>query len=230
MMTPSQETPVSATRASTPATISTRPQREAATRARKRLEDAYSLYPFEQEPDADSNASPARPSAPWPTPVHSDDSSDGDDLVDDSDSDRPRRSKAALEKKKKKKKKRRASAMRKAGETQRLRIGEILGVDDGEPKEGATGFIAESGNGVGKENLQGKASWAPREEIHGGYEGHEVRRAGLSDMGPVIGSNMARGRDVVWTGAPRGSANRRCGAKGPVDGDGYRVSRFFEHL
>ena len=85
--------------------------------------------------------------------------------------------------------------------------------------------------------MRGKASRPPREsysgpaeESHGGYEGHEVRRAGLSDMGPVIGSNTPRGRDEVWTGVPRGSASTRCGARGPVDGDGYRGSRFFEHL
>ncbi len=70
------------------------------------------------------------------------------------------------------------------------------------------------------------------EQIHGGIWGGSVRRAGLSDMGPEIGSGIGRFRDVVWSKRVEGRAfeSRKGSARGLVDGDGYRVSRFSEHF
>lgn len=60
--------------------------------------------------------------------------------------------------------------------------------------------------------------------------GYEVRRAGLSDMGPVICSAyVPNWCDGVWSKGSGGS--RRGGGRGPFEGeDGYRVSRFIEHF
>ena len=93
---------------------------------------------------------------------------------------------------------------------------------------------------VMRDMLLGKASRAscgslsgPAEGLHGGCWGQEVRRAGLSDMGRTIGSNTPSWRHGVWTKGLEGSTfeRRKGGARGgPVDGSGYRVSRFSEHF
>ena len=202
-------------------------------KARERLEDAYALYPFEQDPDSDSDSSSPRPSAPPPTPVRSDKSSDSDAFVDESESDCVRRSEAAL----RKKRKRSTSAMMiDVGERMKLKAWEALGTDDEGAREGATRYMINSGAAV-KDVLLGKASRAsrgfclgPGKRVQCESWGREVRRAGLSDMGPVICSNMPGRRDEIWAEASEGSVSRRNGVRWPVDGDGYRVSRFSEHF
>lgn len=211
-----------------------RPQREAATIARKRVEDAYILYPFEQAPDSDSDASSPRLRAPPPSPVFSDDSGDDDGFVDESESDFPRQSKAALVKKKKRK--RSKSPMIGREEGRKFKAGKVE-MDDWEADVGATGFMVNSGS-VMKNILLGKAGRASRESlseyerVREGSQHHCVRRAGLSDMSPDTGSYMSGSRDEVWTKAaevfPLESSNGV--ARGPVDGNGYRASRFSEHL
>lgn len=171
--------------ASNPAGKSTRPQRVAATKARKRLENAYTLCPYEQDPDRDSDAILTRPSAPRPTPVHAEESSDSDVFVDDSESDCPGTSTAARGKKRK----RGASPIM---EMRKLKVGR----SDRELKEGATGFMVKSGSVMrdillGKESRGSPESWLGQaERVHGGYWGCSVRRAGLSDMGREIGSEL----------------------------------------
>lgn len=232
--TPSQQVPSSSSRTSL-ATASTRPQREAATKARKRVEEAYTLYPSEQDPDSDSDATLARRSAPRHTLVHSDDSgdSDSDAFVDDSESDCPRPRKATLGKKRKRSK----SPILDQGERRNLKVGKVE-MGDKKPKEVATGFMVKSGNVV-KNILLGKTGRASRESlsgpmemVYGGRQHQGIRRAGLSDMGPVTGSYTCGWRDEVWTKAAEGFAleSRKGVAKGPVDGNGYRASRFSELL
>ncbi|KAF6239851.1 hypothetical protein HO173_002398 [Letharia columbiana] len=199
----------SAARASAPA-MSARPQREAATKARKRVEEAYTLYPSEQGQDSDSDATPTRPSAPRPTPVQSDDSSDSDSDVFVDDSEREGESKA----------------------------GRLLEMDDGKANEDVTGSMVTCGNMM-EDILVRKAGPAPRvssprpREKTQAFGQHPVmRRAGLSDMGPVTGSHTCGWRDEVWNRAAEGFAveSRKGGARGPGDGSGYRASRFCEHL
>ena len=234
LIIPSQHVSSPAARGSAPATRSARPRREAATIARKRVEDTYALYPFEQNLHLDSDATSTIPSVPRRTSIHSDDSSDGDAFVDDSESDCPRPRKAALERKRK----RSASPVIDVGERRRVKAGKSWEMDDRTPKEAATGFMVKNGN-VMKDILLGEASRTsrtplsgPEERVHSENWGHYVRRAGLSDMGPVTGSYMSNWRDEVWTNAAEefGLESRKSVAKGPVDGDGYRVSRFCEHL
>lgn len=230
-----QSSSSSAARASAPA-MSARPQREAATKARKRVEEAYTLYPSEQGPDSDSDATPTRPSAPRPTPVQSDDSSDSDSdvFVDDSESDCPRPSKAVRGKKRK----RNASLLRDVGERRKSKTGRLLEMDDRKAKEDATGSMVKCGNMM-EDILVRRAGRAPRvssprpREKTQAFGQHPVmRRAGLSDMGPVTGSHTCGWRDEVWNRAAEGFAveSGKGGARGPGDGNGYRASRFCEHL
>lgn len=234
MAIPSPHAPSSAARVSAPTTTRARPQREAATKARKRVEDAYALYPFEQDTDSDSDVSSTRPSAPRPTPVTSDDSSDSDAFVDDSESDCSRPSEAAPGKRRK----RSASPVMDKGEKKKLRAGGLLDMDARKPEEGTMGFMATSGDAV-KNVLPGKASRAsraslsePAEGFHGENRGRYVRRAGLSDMGPETGCYIPSWRDEVCAKAAGEFVHesRKSVGKGPVDGNGYRISRFSEHL
>lgn len=232
----SQRLSSSTSRASAPAaTMSTRPQREAAAKARKRVEDACNLYPSEHDLESDSETTPARLSAPRPTPVQSDDSSDidSDAFVDDSGSDCSRPRKAALGKKRK----RSISPMMDEREKRKSKAGKVER-DDRKADLGATGFMVKSGN-VMKNILLGKAGRAsrgsllgPAEKVYGGREHHDMRRAGLSDMGPITGSYTCGWRDEIWTKAAEGFAleSSKDVGKGPVDGNGYRASRFSEHL
>lgn len=121
------------------------------------------------------------------------------------------------------------------GERRRFKAGKVLEVDGRRLKKGATGFMVKSGNAV-KDILRGKGGWGSRdslsgvgERVHGEELGRYVRRAGLSDMGPETGSYTSSRRDDVWT-KELSLESRRSGAKGPVDVDGYRVSRFSEHF
>lgn len=124
------------------------------------------------------------------------------------------------------------------GAGRKFKAGKVLHVGDGKRKENATGFMVKSGN-VMKDILLGKTNRGPRDPLweqvergQGGYRGHIVRRAGLSDMGPAAGSYKTNWQDDVWTEAAGESAleSRRGGVKGAFDGDGYRASRFSEHL
>ena len=111
-----------------------------------------------------------------------------------------------------------------------------MDMDDMVGKEEAKGFVVKSRDAM-KDILLREASgvsWGsvtgPAEGLRGGQE---VRRAGLSDMGPLIGSNMPTWRHGIWSkGLERTTfEGRKGGARGgPVDGDGFRVSRFVEHF
>ncbi len=121
------------------------------------------------------------------------------------------------------------------GERRRFKAGKVLEVDGGRLKEGTTGFMVKSGNAV-KDILRGKGGRGSRgslsevgERVRGEELGRYVRRAGLSDMGPETGCYTSTRRDEIWT-KELGLESRRSGAKGPVDVDGYRVSRFLEHF
>lgn len=221
-------------RGSAPATTSGRPQREAAIKARMRFVDTYALYSSKQDPDLDSEAIPRRRSAPRLSPIHSDDSSDSDVSVDDSESDCPRPSKAALGKKRK----RSASPVTDDGERRKSKAGKSLEMEDRKRKEGATGFMVKSGS-VMRNILQRKASRVSRESSTRPWEETQVssqhlhlRRAGLNDMGPDTGSYVSGRRDEVRTKAPKGLSlgSKMGGARGPVGGNRYRASRFQEHL
>lgn len=112
-----------------------------------------------------------------------------------------------------------------------------LDMGDGKRKDGATGFMVKSGN-VMRSILLEKASRAQRKSsarpwgvTQTSSQHLHIRRARLNDLGPDAGSNMY-GRDKVWTKAPmRFSRESRKGfVGGPVDGNGYRASRFYEYL
>ena len=214
-------------------TTSARPKREASAKARKRVKDAYTLYPSEKDPDSDSDATSTRPSAPPPTAVHSDESNDSDVFVDDSESDCPRLSKAALGKRRK----RSASSMMDEGERKRFKNGKSSERDDRRPKAEATGFMVKSGS-VMRDILR-KDSRAPRESSTKPWVGIQtssqhpyVRRAGLSNMGRYAGSSVSGYCDEMWTEAPEGLAleGRKGDVRWPVDGNGYRASVFDERL
>ena len=184
-----QTSPSSSSRALTLSSRSTRPQREAATKARKRVVEAYTLYPFERDSDADSDGTPAGRSAPRHKTIESNDSSDSDSdvFVEDSGSDCPRLRKVARGKKRK----RSVLPMMDGRSRRKFKAGRMLHVGDGKRNENATGFMVKSGNVV-KDILRGKTSRGPRdplwEQVEREYRGHIVRRAGLSDMGPAAGS------------------------------------------
>ena len=204
--------------------MSARPPREAATKSRKRVEEAYHFYLVEQDQDSDSDTSSIRPRAPRPTPVPSDESSDSDTFVDDSESDCPRASKGILGKKRK-----RSASQTIDREEERRNKAARLETGDGKTNEGATGYMVKSGH-VMKRIVLEKAGRAPRE-----WESSQhlhIRRAGLSDMGPETGSSVSGGRDEVWTRMPDKFSRDsiRGAARGPVDGNRYRVSRSYEHL
>lgn len=214
-----------------PASIkNARPQREAAKKARKRVEDSYTLYPFEQDSDSDGDATLTRPSAPRPIPVHWNDSSDSDTFVDDSDWDCPSPNKSGLGKKRK----RTVSSMMNLKRGREIKAE----IDDRESEESAMGFLVESGNVV-RDVLLGKAGRASREystrqsgEMQGSGECREIRRAGLSDMSADIGTYMSSRRDKIWTktGGDCALESSDSAAKAVVGADGCRVSRFFEHV
>ena len=121
------------------------------------------------------------------------------------------------------------------GERRRVKAGRVSHAGDGKRKEHATGFMVKSRNAM-KHILLGTTSrgprgslWKPVERVQGVDRGYTVRRAGLNDMGPAAGSDMSSRRDGLWTKMVA-VESRNGGAKGPVDGDGYRVSRFTELL
>ncbi|KAL9134286.1 MAG: hypothetical protein Q9175_004538 [Cornicularia normoerica] len=227
----SQQTSSLPARGEAPATTSGRPQREAAIKARMRFVDTYALSSSKQDPDLASEAIPRRRSAPRLSPIHSDDSSDSDVSVDDSESDCPRPSKAALGKKRK----RSASPVMDDGEGRKSKAGKSLEMEERKRKEGATGFMVKSGS-VMRNILQRKASRVSRESSTRPWEVSSqhlhMRRAGLNDMGPDTGSYLSGWRDEVRTKAPKGFApgSKMGGARGPVGGNRYRASRFQEHL
>lgn len=134
-----------------------------------------------------------------------------------------------------KKRKRSASRATEQGDRRKPRAATLLETDERKPEEGAMGTMVKSGSAV-ESALPGKASRASRasfseaaEGVHEEDRGRYVRRAGLSDMGPVTGSYVSSGRDEAWaTGFALGG--RKKVVKGPVDAHGYRISRFTEHL
>ncbi len=125
-----------------------------------------------------------------------------------------------------------------AGKRRRVKARKISPMGEKGSKEAATGFMVKSGNTMRDILLEtarrasGGSFSGSAEQIHGGNWGGSVRRAGLSDMGPEIGSGVGRFRDVVWGNSAKGFAfeNRKGSARGPVDGNGYRASRFSERF
>lgn len=177
-------------------------QRDAATRPRRSVLDAYALHAPKQDPEPNSNASGIRrPSTRQPTPTDSDDSSDSDIFVDDSESDCPRRIKAVSGKKRK----RSASPMRggeerrerKALKTTVGRDGKVKEAGDRKPKEEASGFMVRSGSmmrNILRDTARRATRMPPRSQwkkTHVSGQQRLVRRAGLNDMGPDAGGYVA---------------------------------------
>ncbi|CAD6585206.1 MAG: hypothetical protein ASARMPRED_002097 [Alectoria sarmentosa] len=205
--TSSQQVSSSAARGPAPATTSTRPQREAATKARKPAKSVSTLYNPAKDTDSDRDVTSAQPSAPRPTPINSDDSSDSDTFVDDSESDCPRLSKAALGRKRKRSK----SPTMDEGERRKSKAGK-LEMDDRKANIGATGFMVKSVN-VMKDIVGGKAGRASREalsrpagSLHRNRQHYSVRRAGLSDMSLDTGRYMCGRRYETRSKAAEGFA------------------------
>ena len=190
-----------------------------------RVLDAYALHAPKEDPESDSDAPSRKPSIRQLTPTYSDDSSDCDIFVDDSESDCPRRIKAGSGKKRK----RSASPMMGEEERRNRKALKPSEARDRRPKEEASGFMVRSGSMM-RNIIQDTARRATRmpprsqwEKMHDSGRQNLVRRAGLNDMGPEAGSYMSEW-DEVKTEAPKGSIleSRICGARGPAGGNRYR--------
>ena len=198
----------------------TRSHHTAATEARKRFGIVHDLSSLDQASDTDSDDPGPGPPAPRNTPAHSDDSGDSDDVsVADTESD----------KKGRKKKKRNGSLTRvvarrmvKGGK----RLSEMDGMEPGGNEE-ATGYAVKSGKGSEDSLLEAASrpeaySWLAEMVNRGADRGRDVRRAGLSAIGPANGRSRVSERLAF--------ESVKGGARGPVDGNGHRVSRFVEDL
>ncbi|KAM0804190.1 hypothetical protein BDR22DRAFT_885973 [Usnea florida] len=202
---PSTHVSSSAQRSPAPAATNVRPpQRNAATKARMRVLDAYALHAPKRDSEFDSDAPSRRPSARQPTPTYSDDSSDSDIFVDDSESDCPRRIKAGSGKKRK----RSASSVMGEEERRNRKALKLSGARDRRATEEASGFMVRSGSmmrNIIQDTARRATRMPPRSQwTKGRVPGRQnlVRRAGLNDMGPSAGSYMSEW-DEVRIGAPR---------------------------
>ena len=202
---PSTHVSSPAQRSPAPASTNIRPpQRNAATKARMRVLDAYALHAPKQDSEFDSEAPSRRPSTRQPTPTYSDDSSDSDIFVDDSESDCPRRIKAGSGKKRK----RSASPVMGEEERRNRKALKLSGARDRRPKEEASGFMVRSGcmmRNIIQDTARRATRMPPRSRWKKGrVSGRQnlVRRAGLNDMGPSAESYMSEW-DEVRVGAPR---------------------------